>query len=888
MKKILLFIGMFMFIFNIKALTFNVDLTNIEDKGNNGTMGSISNINVTNKTLDVSFSDVGDEVSFDLTITNSGDRAGTLKNINVTSTNDKIEYTHNLPSNGLAINGNDTNTVTITAKVKEGATNGTSTSTIKITYNYDEGSCPEGEILSEDESMCLCPTGKVRNEQGICIDPPKDVTCEEDEIYNETKKICEKKVVPTPDPEPDEPTPEPEKEDEPIPEVVTPINPKTMDNVVLISLLFIISGFGIYALMYKKLKSNRSKVIAGVITGVVTLGLSFTVLAGAFGIDNLFGAIVNPITKKQELVVTVNEEIEKIETWDGYCSANSYAPEDVFEGGSGTEEDPYTIKTANQLACFALSVNAGNSYTGQFVKQIKDIKLNNDLVETAKTGETSGLNIWLPIGDSYGGRPFAGTYDGNNHLISGTYLTAAKLNKQAAKGLFGYTSNATVKNLVLTDTFINIISSWPEAAGALIGSADYSLTVKNVTTYGEVGIENNTTLYVPDTYSAGIIGKYDGKNTAGSKLLLEDDTNNIDPVPNGIIDSMFNIPTETEEPNVIIRNVTNNGSFSCSGILSSGSLGSTYQGYFLLDNVVNTGNKNAYSAWCDGGNGIGISLIAQKVEIKNSHNEGNVSRPKSSSGYSGLFRALHATDSIVIDNCYNSGNISVNFEESYLEGVTPQDFKKTDSPMLAGLVGQIKVDSDTPVLIKDSFNSGTLSGCTVIGGLVVNSINGDNSISNKLIIENSYNTGNINVCNGTAGGLVARTKGTIRESYNSGNITVWGFKDPYDVLNSNEFHPGSAIGGLVGQATATVWTTDTTGATIIDSYNEGNIIVTAKTNEVTVGGICGFCGDITGSSNSGNITSKYATQYFNGIGFRTGTLTNTEFTGTITTENLSY
>ena len=37
-KKILLFILMFAFMTNVSALTFNVDVTNIEDEGN-GTLG---------------------------------------------------------------------------------------------------------------------------------------------------------------------------------------------------------------------------------------------------------------------------------------------------------------------------------------------------------------------------------------------------------------------------------------------------------------------------------------------------------------------------------------------------------------------------------------------------------------------------------------------------------------------------------------------------------------------------------------------------------------------------------------------------------------------------------------------------------------------------------
>ena len=312
-KKILLFILMFMFITNVSALTFNVDVTNIEDEGNNGTMGSITRIDVPNKTLDSEFSDIGDEVSFSITVTNTGDRAGTLRSIDIISTNDKIGYTTSLPDGGLAINGNDTNKVTVTAKVKDGAVNGTSTSTIKIKYTYDEGSCPEGEILSEDESMCLCPEGKVRNELGICIEPPKPIECEEDEIYNEEKKICEKKVVPVDptdpvDPEPETPD-EPSKEDtKPTP--ITPSNPKTLDNIILITLLFFVSGLGIYAVMFKKLDTNKKKISAGVTLGVVTFTLSFTVLAGVFGIDNLLGAIINPITKNTELIVTVNEKIE--------------------------------------------------------------------------------------------------------------------------------------------------------------------------------------------------------------------------------------------------------------------------------------------------------------------------------------------------------------------------------------------------------------------------------------------------------------------------------------------------------------------------------------------------------------------------------------------------
>ena len=296
-KKLLLILCMFMFITNVNALTFNVNITNIEDKGNNDTNGTISNIDLVNKSLDISLRAVDDEVSFDVIVTNAGDRAGVLKEINITNGNENIEYTHNLPSTGLAINGNDTNTVTITAKLKDGAENGTSLSTIKLRYSYDEGSCPEGETLSDDETKCLCPEGYERNETGICVKPEEEIICSDEEFYNEETKTCNKKVVPV----------EPEKKEE---QKIVPSNPKTLDNIVLITLLFIVSGLGIYAIMFKKLKSSKQRTTVGAVIGTITFVSTLTVLIGAFGLDNLLGAVINPITKTKELTLTINEEID--------------------------------------------------------------------------------------------------------------------------------------------------------------------------------------------------------------------------------------------------------------------------------------------------------------------------------------------------------------------------------------------------------------------------------------------------------------------------------------------------------------------------------------------------------------------------------------------------
>ena len=900
-KKVLLIFSIFLFITNVKALTFNVDVTNIEDKGNNGTIGSITNIDLENKTLNTLFKQIGAEVSFDLTVTNSGDRAGTLRSISITSSNDKVEYTHSLPEGGLSINGNDFNTVTITAKVLQGAVSGTSTSTIKITYNYDEGSCPEGEILSDDESMCSCPEGKVRNEFGICVEPETKVTCEDDEIYNETKKICERKIncesgevynETTKVCEKKE-TPVIEKEDlpkdekvveKPVEKTITVSNPKTIDNIVLIALLFIVSGLGIYAVLFKKLKTNKQKVTTGVIIGVLTLGTSFTVLASVFGIDNLLGAIINPITKNTELIVTVNEEIDLIETWDGTCSQTDLTPENIFEGGSGTEDDPYQIKTADQLACFANSVTKGKSYNGKFIEQISDIILNDNLNENIAAGNTEGLHIWLSAGNSNAVSPrwFAGTYNGNNYVISGLYITDES--SRGRKGLFSYTSNATLKNMILSDVYMNTTTA---GSGALIGYALKTLTLDNITVSGT----NET--YVET--SGGIIGTFYGaSNGLYTSIRISNTTNNISNVDGGIISRINGIGTGNEH-NVVFQNVVNNGDFRNLGGIASviGSADVSDRPYILFDNVVNNGNRS-------GSNNAGVSfgglvgyISAKNISIQNSGNTGNIQGNSGNGGAGGLFGSLNLMYEGLINNCYNSGDITFSFNESYLSGLTADeitDLRRAEpTGIIGGIVGTTATYPQGKIIITNSYNTGKLSGLATIGGIIAYASDRDDNIYENLTIDNCYNLGEIRVGDGRVGGIVATTKGIIQNSYNKGDITIWGFRDPYGQLSDGNYHTGTVAGGIVGSNNNLTWDKTYTGATIIDSYNEGNLLVTAKTDQVTFGGICGFCTSITGSHNSGNITSKYASQYFEGIAFRTfGEVADTYFDGEIITENLSY
>lgn len=77
---------------------------------------------------------------------------------------------------------------------------------------------------------------------------------------------------------------------------------------------------------------------------------------------------------------------------------------------SGTEEDPYQIGNAAELAFFASLVNAGNSFASKYVKLTNEITFDQ------------GIN-WTPIGDA--SHAFAGTFDGNGCSIKNLYINNA-------------------------------------------------------------------------------------------------------------------------------------------------------------------------------------------------------------------------------------------------------------------------------------------------------------------------------------------------------------------------------------------------------------------------------------------------------------------------------
>lgn len=113
-------------------------------------------------------------------------------------------------------------------------------------------------------------------------------------------------------------------------------------------------------------------------------------------------------------------------------------PSPAALSGNGTSENPYQISSVSDWNAFAAAVNAGYSYSGEFVKLTANIGTAENPV-TTMVGNLVDIVYYS----------FKGTFDGDNHTLTFHYdytklLSAQRLNRVAP---FRYINGATIKNL---------------------------------------------------------------------------------------------------------------------------------------------------------------------------------------------------------------------------------------------------------------------------------------------------------------------------------------------------------------------------------------------------------------------------------------------------------
>lgn len=152
----------------------------------------------------------------------------------------------------------------------------------------------------------------------------------------------------------------------------------------------------------------------------------------------------------------------------------------TFEGfeGDGSIENPYLVRTAEDLNLVRVKIN-------KHYKQVADIDL-------------SEYPNFKPFADSKKGY-FTGSYDGQNFTISNLKMVE---NLNTAVGLFGYTNEATLKNIRIENADVSFSKQY---AGIVVGYG-YNTKLSNISVQGKASFQG--------TSSGGVVGELVGSKSA--------------------------------------------------------------------------------------------------------------------------------------------------------------------------------------------------------------------------------------------------------------------------------------------------------------------------------------------------------------------------------------
>ena len=157
------------------------------------------------------------------------------------------------------------------------------------------------------------------------------------------------------------------------------------------------------------------------------------------------------------------------DSWSKHTATTYATPVD-------TANKVVTIASAEELALFAKEVNSGTSYAGYTVNLTEDVDLSQ--------------YAWNPIGKS--GKPFKGTFNGQDHIISNLFI---KKSLTSDVGLFGLTTDGEVKNFTLHNAFVKGYLD----VGAIAGTP-YTSKYTNISLTGDVKVDGFA-------YVGGMFGK---------------------------------------------------------------------------------------------------------------------------------------------------------------------------------------------------------------------------------------------------------------------------------------------------------------------------------------------------------------------------------------------
>ncbi|MBO5933535.1 MAG: bacterial Ig-like domain-containing protein [Bacteroidaceae bacterium] len=322
-----------------------------------------------------------------------------------------------------------------------------------------------------------------------------------------------------------------------------------------------------------------------------------------------------------------------------------------FAGGTGTELDPYLIKTKKHL-------NNVRNYLDAHYKMVADIVFSDEDFSEGGSFYNSGSGF-IPIGSK--DEAFCGSFDGNGYSISNLLIYISSTSGDAYAGLFAI-NNGVVKNLGIENGNISVYPDSNQYAycGSIAGK---NLgTISDCYSTGSVwsrryagGITGYNSGTITDCYNNGAItASKDFDLSAGGIVGYNYD---------GIISNCYNNGQISSCTNVVSTFMTTYYAFA-GGIVGYGYDGTVEKCYNTgsinaTSNVIITENSDAYAS----ANSGGIIGSNRSCSIVQCYNIGAISADTTADGhwydtaksYAGGIAGSNASG---VGSCYNVGSIT--------------------------------------------------------------------------------------------------------------------------------------------------------------------------------------------------------------------------------------
>lgn len=320
------------------------------------------------------------------------------------------------------------------------------------------------------------------------------------------------------------------------------------------------------------------------------------------------------------------------------------------------EDGYYEIATAAQLKWFADEVNGGSNAL--------NARLTDD-IDLSSVCSTS--SPWTPIGDYSKNASFRGTFDGQDHKITGLYL----------------------KNN--TTDFSNVNNYYK----ALFGYCD-GVTIKNLSVYGEA-------LASSGRYIAGIAGSVHAIYTHRT-ATIENCHNFVTLTGSPTNDQIYgHAGVVATAQDAVIRGCSNQADITGYEGYTGGIVAVASHGETTIENCWNTGNVHL-RGWQSDFRGVGgiAGRLENTATVTNCYNTGNISFyyrtqriAQAAGGLVGFVGGIRTSSStnVTLTGCYSMGEISGEYD---------------DNASMGGLVGEVATTGTTLTVSKCFYLDGAV------------------------------------------------------------------------------------------------------------------------------------------------------------------------------------